>query len=819
MKKISFKILGMTCASCVKGIEKTLNNQNAIKNVSVNFVSESADVEFDESKISQKEIFKLISKMGYNPISEDLKEIEFKVIGMHSDHCAGVVKRALESLDSVTGVETNFANSYAKAKFDSSKLNKSDLKKSIDDAGYEAIIIEKDDDAYSLEKKAKENELKVLKTKLYVSVGFAIPILYLAMVELISKSLIPGFINPEIYPLRFTLIQLFLSIPIIIAGYKFYTVGFRNLFKGSPNMDSLIGLGTGAAYIYGIFAVYNIFMGNLEYVKHLYFETAGVIIALIILGKYLEAIAKSKTSDAIKKLLDLGAKSATILRKGKEMKVPIEDLKLGDVIIVKPGEKIPVDGEIIKGQTNIDESMITGESLPVEKKVGNTVIGATINKSGSFQFKATKIGKDTALAQIIKLIQEAQGSKAPISRLADIISGYFVWIVIAISILSFLVWYALGFGFLFSLTILITILIIACPCALGLATPTSIMVGTGIGAEKGILIKSAQSLEITEKINAIVLDKTGTITKGKPQLTSILSFSNKKEDEILKLASSIEKNSSHPLAEAIINHAKKEKIKLDEVKQFKEISGHGVVGKIKSEDVLFGNRKLMTDFKIDYKKYLRKVEDLEAKGNTVMFLGSKKELLGVIGVADIIKETSKDAIKEFNKENIEVYMITGDNEKTANAIAKQVGISEKNVFAQVLPEDKANYVKKLQGEGKIVAMVGDGINDAPALTQADIGLAIGAGTDVAIESADIVLMRSDLLDAIKAIKLSRDTMKNIKQNLFLSFAYNTAGIPIAAGLLYPFFGILLSPMIGAAAMSASSISVLLNALRLKKTKL
>ncbi len=819
MKKISFKILGMTCASCVKSIEKTLNNQNAIKNISINFVAESANIEFDESKISQKEIFKLISKMGYNPISKDLKEIEFKVIGMHSDHCAGVVKRALESLYSVTDVETNFANSYAKAKFDSSKLNSSDLKKAIDDAGYEAIIIEKDDDAYSLEKKAKAKELKALKTKLYLSGGFAIPILYLAMVELISKSLIPGFLNPEVYPLRFALTQLILSIPIIIAGYKFYTVGFRNLFKGSPNMDSLIGLGTGAAYIYGIFAVYNIFIGNLEYVKNLYFETAGVIIALIILGKYLEAIAKSKTSDAIKKLLDLGAKSATILRKGKEVKVPVQDLKLGDIIIVKPGEKIPVDGEIIKGQTNIDESMITGESLPVEKKVGNTVIGATINKSGSIQFKATKIGKDTALAQIIKLIQEAQGSKAPISKLADIISGYFVWIVIGISILSFLVWYALGFGFLFSLTILITILIIACPCALGLATPTSIMVGTGIGAEKGILIKSAQSLEIAEKINAIVLDKTGTITKGKPQLTSILSFSNKKEDEILKLAASIEKNSSHPLAEAIINHAIKKKIKLEEVKQFKEISGHGVVAKIKSEDVLFGNRKLMTDFKIDYKKYLKKVEDLEAKGNTVMFLGSKKELLGVIGVADIIKETSKDAIKEFNKQNIEVYMITGDNEKTANAIAKQVGISEKNVFAQVLPEDKANYVKKLQSEGKLVAMVGDGINDAPALTQADIGLAIGAGTDVAIESADIVLMRSDLLDAIKAIKLSKNTMKNIKQNLFLSFAYNTAGIPIAAGLLYPFLGILLSPMIGAAAMSASSISVLLNALRLKKTKL
>ena len=819
MKKINFKINEMSCASCSVRIESTLKNTKGINSAVVNFASESASVEFDETKISQDNIFKLIKDMNYNPIDPNLKVVEFKVIGMHSDHCAGVVKKTLEALSGVNGVETSFVNSYAKANYDSSQLKPSELKKAIDKAGYEAVIIEKDEDAYTQEKKAKDKELNTIKKKLIVSAGFSIPILYLAMIELINKSLIPSFLTPEIFPLRFALVQLVLSIPIIIAGYKFYTVGFRNLFKGTPNMDSLIGLGTSAAYLYGIFAVYNIFIGNVEYVKHLYFETAGVIIALILLGKYLEAIAKGKTSDAIKKLLDLGAKSALVIRNKKEVKIPVEELEVGEIIIVKPGEKIPVDGKIIKGQTSIDESMITGESIPVEKSVTDSVIGATINKSGNIQFRATKIGKDTALAQIIKLIQNAQGSKAPIARLADIISGYFTWIVIGVSIVSFLIWYLLGFGFLFALTILITVLIIACPCALGLATPTSIMVGTGIGAGKGILIKSAQALERAQKINAIVLDKTGTITKGKPELTKIISFSQKKESELLKICASIEKNSSHPLAESIVNYAKKKNVKLEEIHNFKEISGHGVEGKLNSSKILFGNRKLMQDFKIDYKNHLDQIEELESKGNTVMFLADKNKLLGVICVADTIKETSKDAILSFRNEGIDVYMITGDNERTAKAIAKQVGINEENVFSQVLPEDKANYVKKLQEEGKLVAMVGDGINDAPALTQADIGLAIGAGTDVAIESADIVLMKSDLLDAITAIKLSKNTMRNIKQNLFLSFGYNSLGIPIAAGLLYPFFGILLSPIIGAAAMSASSLSVLTNALRLKRTKL
>lgn len=815
--KVSLKINGMTCASCALNIEKALNKSKGVSKASVNFAAERSEVLFDKKLTNQNEISKVIKDAGYTPVDENYQDGEFKVIGMSSDHCAGVVKDTLDKFEGVTDIETSYANSYAKFKYNPSLVKLSQLKKAIDGAGYEAVFVEEGEDAFEKEKNAKSKELKILKIKLWVSLIFSLPILYLAMAELISKSLIPSFLNSEIFPLRFALTQVILSIPVIIAGYRFYTVGFKNLVKRTPNMDSLIALGTGAAYIYGFYAVLQIMRGNIEFVMNLYFETAGVIIALILLGKYLELKTKGKTSEAIKKLMGLAPKTARVIREGKEEEILIEELEVGDLIIVRPGEKIPIDGEITEGMSSVDESMITGESVPVDKKIGDKVIGATINKSGVITFKATKVGKDTALAQIIKLIQDAQGSKAPIARLADIISGYFVWAVITVALISFGVWYLVGAGFPFALTILITILIIACPCALGLATPTSIMVGTGIGAEHGILIKSAEALERSQKIDVIILDKTGTVTKGKPELTSVVTFSKLSEDDILSISSSIEKNSKHPLAEAIVKGAESKKIKFEKVTDFKEIPGHGLQGKIKSTEYYVGSRKLLKDNNIDYEKNIDIIHDLEEKGNTVMFLADKTSLLGIIGVADTIKETSKDAIAAFKAVNIDVYMITGDNERTANAIAKQVGID--NVFAEVLPEDKANHVKALQEKGHIVGMVGDGINDAPALTQADVGIAIGAGTDVAIESADIVLMKSDLLDAVKSIELSRGTMKNIKQNLFLSFAYNTAGIPIAAGLLYPFFGFLLSPMIAAGAMSASSISVLTNALRLKRIKL
>ncbi len=820
-EKKTYKIEGMSCASCAVNIEKALKKVKGVEKAGVNFASKSAQIHYDKKITKDEELSGAITKAGYTPIDAALRDIEFKVVGMASEHCAGIVKNALQKLNGVKDVETNFANSFAKIKYEQGLVKVSDMKKAVEEAGYEAVIAEEGEDIYEKEKKAKEKEINTLKKRFIVATIFSLPILYLAMAEIISKALIPGFLNPGLFPIRFALVQVILSIPVIIAGYKFYTVGFRNLFRGSPNMDSLIGLGTGAAYLYGIYAVYMIMQGSYEFVSNLYFETAGVIIALILLGKYLEAVTGGKTSEAIKKLMDLAPKTAIVIKNGKEIKVSVEELEIGDVIIVKPGERVPVDGTVIEGLSSIDESMITGESIPIEKKKGDEVIGGTINKSGTLTFKAEKVGKDTALAQIVKLVQEAQGSKAPIARLADVISGYFVWVVIAIAILSFLAWYFFsGLGFLFALTILITVLIIACPCALGLATPTSIMVGTGIGAENHILIKSAEALEIAHKTNAVILDKTGTITKGEPEVTKVLSFSDKDEKYVLTITASIEKNSQHPLAQAIVEESNEKNIKLFSVSDFKDVPGKGIEGKIKGKKILVGTRLLMKEnsVRID-NKFIEKIEKLEEEGNSVILVSEDKKFLGVVAVADTIKETSARAIKSLQDSKVEVYMITGDNERTAKAIAKKVGIKESNVFAQVLPENKADHVKGLQKKGNIVAMVGDGVNDAPALTQANIGIAIGAGTDVAIESADIVLVKSDLVDVPIALKISRATMRNIKQNLGFSFGYNTLGIPIAAGILYPFFGWLLSPMIAAGAMGASSVSVLLNALRLKRVKL
>jgi Cu+-exporting ATPase len=815
-KKLSLGIQGMTCASCANKIESTLQKQDGVTNATVNFASETCDVSFEKDKTTEADIKKIIKDTGYTPLSRTTVDAEFKVVGMGSDHCAGVVKKALESAGGVSNVQTNYANSYAKFSFDTQKTTLSKLKKAVDNAGYEAIILTEGDDPYKKEQQAKQKEINMLKRKFTISLIFTIPIFYLAMIDLINPGLIPSFLSPETYPLRFAVTQLLLAIPVILAGRKFYTVGFKNIIKKTPNMDSLIALGTSAAYLYGIYAVYKIFTGNYIFVSHLYFETAGVIIVLILLGKYLEALTKGKTSDAIKKLIDIAPKKAIIEKEGKEQEVSVHELEVGDVIIVRPGESIPVDGVIIEGITSVDESMITGESIPVDKNVGDKVVGATINKLGFIKFKATKVGKDTALAQIVKLIQEAQGSKAPIARLADIISGYFVWIVMAIAVLSFGMWYLTGASIIFSLTILITVLIIACPCALGLATPTSIMVGTGIGAEKGILIKSATALEQSQKISAIVLDKTGTVTLGKPELQVVKTFSNYSENELLKLIGSLETNSNHPLAKAIVKSARKKSKNFFPTTNFNEIPGKGLQAEIKGTLYYVGNKKLVEEKNIEYQERIKEIHNLEKKGITVMYFTNKHALLGIVGVADSVKPTSKEAIAKLHRLGIEVYMITGDNERTAKAVASMVGIT--NVFAQVLPEQKASYVKKIQDEGKIVAMVGDGINDAPALTQANVGMAIGAGTDVAIESADIVLMKSDLLDVFTAITLSKKTMKNIKQNLFLSFVYNAAGIPIAAGVIYPFTGFLLSPMIAAGAMAASSISVVLNALRLKIIK-
>lgn len=735
----------------------------------------------------------------------------FKVYGMTCSACASRVERVTRKLEGVKDASVNFATEKLTVTVEKNKISYEKLKTTIDKAGYRLV------EEINLKTETKEvSESRRLFNRFIISLAFTVPLLIISMGHMIGMPLL-SIINPKINPLNFALVQFVLTLIVMITGYKFYKIGIKNLFKLAPNMDSLISVSTLAAFIYGIFAIYKIIIGDNphDYAMHLYFESIATILTLITLGKYLEAVSKGKTSEAIKKLMGLAPKVATVIRDNKEMQVSIEDVEISDIVIVKPGEKIPVDGEVIEGITSVDESMLTGESIPVEKVTGSTVIGASINKNGFIKYKATKVGQDTALAQIIKLVEDAQGSKAPIAKIADVMSAYFVPVVISLAIISSVSWLIAEESFIFSLTIFISVLVIACPCALGLATPTAIMVGTGKGAENGILIKGGEALETTHKIDTIVFDKTGTITEGKPKVTDIITNSIS-EEELLILAASSEKGSEHPLGEAILNEGRNKNLKLKKIDKFNAIAGQGIDVVIENKNILLGNRKLMIDQNIDITIFNDKVEDLSNQGKTPMYIAINKEIKGIIAVADVVKVSSKKAIETLHKMGIKTVMITGDNENTAKAIAKEVGID--NVLAEVLPEDKAKSIKKLQDENKKVAMVGDGINDAPALAKADIGIAIGSGSDVAIESADIVLIRSDLMDVSKAIKLSKATIRNIKQNLFWAFAYNVLGIPVAMGVLHIFGGPLLNPMIAAAAMSLSSISVLLNALRLKNFK-
>ncbi len=740
-----------------------------------------------------------------------------ETINIYGMSCASCVKRVEDSVNDLGGVEEiviNLATEKATINYDSKKIDITKIRKIIDDLGYQT----KEDSPNILDedKIRKERELKTLKMKLIVSAIFAIPLFYIAMAPMLSFIPFPSFLDLEIHPLRYALLQLLLVMPIIGVGYKFYTIGFKSLFKNDPNMDSLIAVGTTSAVLYSMYNTYLIFTGDLHAVHSLYYETAGVIITLILLGKTLESISKGKTSEAIKKLLELAPKTALIERDGKEVEVSVEEVLVGDTIIVKPGSQIPVDGVITEGVTSIDEAMLTGESMPVDKKVGQNVYAASLNVNGFVKFKATKVGADTALAQIIKLVEEAQTKKAPIAKLADVVSGYFVKVVVLFAIIVSIIWFIVTKDIEFSLKIFISILVIACPCALGLATPTAIMVGTGKGAEHGILIKSGEALELAHKVKIVVLDKTGTITEGKPKVTDILVVDKTMEEELLKITASAEKASEHPLGQAIVKEAEKRKIKLSPIKDFDSLTGRGITCKIKDKVVLIGNSKLMRENNIEIKILNKESESLANMGKTPMYVSYNGNLLGIIAVADVVKKGSEKAISELQKMGIKVVMITGDNMKTANTIAKEVGIDL--VLAEVLPEDKAGEIKKLQRSNNVVAMVGDGINDALALTVADIGIAIGTGTDVAIESADIVLTKSDLMDVPTALDLSHKTILNIKQNLFWAFGYNVIGIPFAAGLLYLFNGPLLNPMIAALAMSMSSVSVLLNALRLKRFK-
>ena len=737
-----------------------------------------------------------------------MKNSTFNVTGMSCASCARTVENALNKNEDIKA-SVNIATEKVNIEYDENKYNFEKIKKIVENSGYGLV------ETLSEEEKMQmyEDKIKSLRNKLILAAVFAIPLMYISMGHMMGIHL-PDIVNPKKNAAIYSIVQLLLTIPVVYAGKDFFIHGFKNLVRKSPTMDSLIAMGASAAIIYSLYATYMTITVDPEYHMNLYFESAGTIITLILLGKLLEARTKGQTSSAIKKLIGLQPKKAKIIENGLEKEVLIENIKVGDIIVVKPGEKIAVDGKIVNGNTSVDESMITGESIPVSKNIGDKVIGGSINKNGSIQFEATEIGKDTVLSQIIKLVEEAQGSKAPISRMADIVAGYFVPIVIIIATITGIIWFISGSGLTAALTFFISVLVIACPCALGLATPTSIMVGTGKGAENGILIKSGEALETAHKIKTVVLDKTGTITKGKPVLTDLKVYNNFDENEILQLAASAENNSEHPLAEAIVNGAKEKNVEFKQYDKFRAMPGYGIRAVIDEKEIQIGNRKLMASRKISTEAAEKDYEILSNEGKTPMFISVNNELAGLIAVADVVKETSKEAVEKMHKLGLKVIMLTGDNEKTAKYIAKEVGIDR--VIAEILPFQKSEEVKKLQEEGEFVAMVGDGINDSPALAQANVGIAIGSGTDVAIESADIVLIRNDLNDVAGAIALSKATITNIKENLFWAFFYNVIGIPFAAGIFYAFFnGPKLDPMIAAFAMSLSSVSVLMNALRLK----
>lgn len=810
MDNKSFKIEGMTCSACANRVERAISKLEGVEKANVNFATETLTVDFNKENLNSQKIEEAVVKAGYG-VKKNVKTYNFKIEGMTCSACANRVERVTKKLEGVENSTVNFATEKLTIKVNEDEISYGDIKAAVDKAGYKLIKEEVKDKEKQGEGKSEASKLL---TRFISSLIFTVPLLIITMGHMVGMHL-PSIIDPMTNPLNFALIQLILTLPVMIAGYKFYKVGLKNLVKLSPNMDSLISIGTLAAFIYGIFAIYKIMQGNHEYAMHLYFESAAVILTLITLGKYLEAVSKGKTSQAIKALMGLAPKTATIIRDNKEIIVPVEEVIVGDIVLVKPGEKLPVDGDVIEGNTSIDESMLTGESIPVEKSMGSSVIGASINKTGFIKYKATRVGRDTALAQIVKLVEDAQGSKAPIAKLADVISAYFVPVVIGLAIIASVGWLIAGETPIFSLTIFIAVLVIACPCALGLATPTAIMVGTGKGAENGVLIKGGEPLETTYKLKTIVFDKTGTITEGKPKVTDIIT-NGESEEEILILAASAEKGSEHPLGEAIVKDAEEKGLSLKVIDKFNAIPGHGIEVEIDKKSILLGNKKLMMEKNINISNLDETSDRLASEGKTPMYIAIDGNAAGIIAVADTVKASSKNAIESLHKMGIKVAMITGDNKRTADAIAKQVGIDI--VLSEVLPEDKANEVKKLQVDGNRVGMVGDGINDAPALAQADIGIAIGSGTDVAIESADIVLMRSDLMDVISAIKLSKATIKNIKENLFWAFGYNVLGIPVAMGVLHIFGGPLLNPMIAAGAMSLSSVSVLLNALRLRRFK-
>ncbi|WP_282139369.1 heavy metal translocating P-type ATPase [Cytobacillus oceanisediminis] len=801
LKEVHLPISGMTCAACSSRIEKGLNKLDGVQEASVNLALEKAAIKYNPEVTSVEAFEKKIEDLGYSVVSE---KAEFEVLGMTCAACSGRIEKGLNKLPGVKQAVVNLALETGTVEYNPEQISIQDMIKKVENLGYQAKVkMDKDQDIEGY----REKEIEKQKGKFIFSLILSIP-LFWSMVghfEFTSFIYVPDmFMNPWV--------QLALAAPIqFFIGKQFYVGAYKALKNKSANMDVLVALGTSAAFFYSLYQSI-LSIGSNAHMVELYYETSAILITLIILGKLFEARAKGRSSEAIKKLMGLQAKTATVLREGEEIEISLEEVIAGEIIYVKPGEKVPVDGEIIEGQSALDESMLTGESVPVDKTAGDTVIGSTINKNGFLKIKATKVGKDTALSQIIKVVEEAQGSKAPIQRMADRISGIFVPIVVAIAVVTFLVWYiwVSPGNFAEALEKLIAVLVIACPCALGLATPTSIMAGSGRAAEYGVLFKGGEHLELTHEITAVVLDKTGTVTHGKPVLTDVIIEHNVEEKTFLQLVGSAEKQSEHPLAEAIVKGIKDKGIMLFNPVEFEAIPGYGIKARVDGKDLLIGTRRLMDKYDVNVQSAKLDMETLEKNGKTAMPVAVDGKYAGIVAVADTIKETSRDAIKRLRKLGIEVIMITGDNKRTAQAIADEVGID--SAIAEVLPEGKAEEVKKLQNQGKKVAMVGDGINDAPALAVADIGMAIGTGTDVAMEAADITLMRGDLNSIADAILMSKKTIRNIKQNLFWAFAYNTLGIPVAA------LGFL-APWLAGAAMAFSSVSVVLNALRLQRVKI
>ena len=815
VKNETYLIEGMSCASCAAHIEDSLKQVDNLSDVNVNLATSKLTLSRGEG-IDRTEVEKIVEKLGYKlTYVSSIEERTFILEGMSCASCAKNIEDTISSLDGTEEAVVNFASEKLVVKFDKEKLSIAEIEKKVAEAGYKARL--EIDDLVDDQAEKKQQEIDNIWKRFIYSAIFAVPVLYIAMAEMVGLPTLKG-LSPMGNPKLYSTVQLILVLPVLYLGRKFFTVGIRALLRRKPNMDSLVALGAGAAFLYSVYSTVLAYLGDEHAAMHLYYESAAVILTLITLGKYFEGVSKSRTTNAISKLVGLVPKTANLIIDGEEHVVAVDEISTGDILLVRPGEKVPLDGVVIEGRSTVDESMLTGESIPVEKEINSKVVGASINKTGVFKMKVTKVGKDTTLSQIIKLVEDAQNSKVPIAKLADKISGVFVPVVIGLALVAGILWYFAGEAtWSFSLKIIISVLVIACPCALGLATPTAIMVGTGKGAEHGILIKSSEALQLAKEVNTVVFDKTGTLTEGKISVTNIVAFNNLSEESLLQLAASVEYLSEHPLGLAIVDEAKNRNLELLEVKDFSSLTGLGISSTVDEKSIFIGNEKLMLENNIDTKDSLEKAEKYASEGKTPLFIAVDSELAGIIAVADQIKESSLKTVEKLHSLGLEVVMLTGDNKKTAQVIANQLSIDK--VVSEVLPEDKANEIKKLQAQGKKVAMVGDGINDAPALVQAEVGIAVGTGTDVAIDAADIVLMKPDLNSVVNAIVLSKKTIKNIKENLFWAFFYNIIGIPFAMGVFYIFGGPLLNPMLAGAAMSFSSISVVLNALRLKRVKL